>query len=58
MFDCTYFFASKMMFFYIGKFIKESSTASSLYIAVVAVYGLFLLLQFVRVIFKYHDDTI
>jgi hypothetical protein len=58
MFDCAYFFGSRMMFFYIGKFIKENSTSGILYIVVMAVYGLFLLLAVIRVIYRYHADTI
>ncbi len=47
-----------MMFFYIGKFIKESQGASALYIAIVAVYGLFVLLSWVRIIYKYHEGNL
>lgn len=60
MFDCTYYFASKMMFFYIGKFIKEFNAnggLSALYIAVMAVYGVFVLLAWIRTIYRYHEGT-
>lgn len=57
MVDCALFFGSKLMFFYIGKFIKESSTASTLYIVVLSVYAFFILINWIRIIYKYHDDS-
>lgn len=47
-----------MMFFYLGKFILEASTAAVTYIVVAGVYGLFLLVAWIRTIYKYHDGTI
>ena len=57
-FDCAYFFTAKMIFFYLGKFIQEVSTASVTYIVVAGVYGLFVLVAWVRTIYKYHEGTI
>ena len=46
------------MFFYLGKLILEASTAAITYIVVAGVYGLFLLVAWIRTIYKYHEGTI
>lgn len=57
MFDCAYFFACRLMFYFISKFIKESGSASLVYIIVACVYGAFVLAAWVRFVYQYHKGT-
>lgn len=59
MFDSAYFFASRMMFFYIGLIIEESSNGvATMYIVVAALYGLFILIAWGRCLYQYHQGTL
>jgi hypothetical protein len=58
-FDSAYFFVSRMMFFYIGLVIKESTNGvATMYIVVAGLYGLFIVLAWGRCLYQYHQGTL
>lgn len=47
-----------MMFYFIGKLIRDSSLASLVYIIVGSIYGAFILAAWVRLVYQYHKGTL
>lgn len=57
-FDSLVFLACRFMFYFIGLTITQAGKKDFLFIIISAVYGGIILANWVRMIYKYHEDTL